>query len=310
MEVLAPREGETYLDCTAGLGGHAAAVAGRVGPSGLILLNDVDPANLGHAEGRLRTEGGPRMPRIVSIRGNFAEAPRRLEEQGLNADMVLADLGFSSNQVQTAERGFSFVRDGPLDMRMDPSLPTTAADLVASLSQFELAALLREFGEERDANRVARTIVEARKTSPIRTTGQLAEIIRGPRVTRPGAIDPATRSFQALRIAVNDELGSLNSLLAAIKSGAGTLSAGGWLQPGARIAVITFHSLEDRAVKRAFRALADAGLATDLTRHPIEAGEEEQAANPRSRSAKLRAIRIASRTGDPQRPSSGDGGAR
>lgn len=295
MTILSPKEGEVYLDCTAGLGGHAAEVAQRVGRSGCVVLNDVDPGNLKEAEARIRAacQGG-NVPRIAIMQGNFADAPRRLAELGLKADLVLADLGFSSNQVQDPARGFSFMREGPLDMRMDPTLAMSAADLVASLSQPELTAILREFGEERDASRIARRIVEARAAGPIQTTGQLAEIVRGPRVSRPGMIDPATRTFQALRIAVNDELGSLNSLLAAVEKGAREASSPdpAWLIPGARVAVITFHSLEDRAVKHAFRGLAERGLAVDLARRPIQAGEPEQAANPRARSAKLRAIRV------------------
>ena len=290
LDLLAPREGETYLDCTAGLGGHAAAIAARLGRQGALALNDADPANLGAAAARVGAQG----PRVVSFPGNFAEAPRRLIESGLRADLVLADLGFSSNQVEDPARGFSFSRDGPLDMRLDPSLPVTAADLVASLPEPELERIIRDYGEDRDASRIARKLVEARRAGPISTTGQLAEIVRHASGRRPDRIDPATRTFQALRIAVNDELGSLDSLLDQVRRGAENVKAGtpSWLNAGARVAIISFHSLEDRAVKRSFAALADARAAAVLTRRPIEADPDEVSRNARSRSARLRAVRI------------------
>jgi 16S rRNA (cytosine1402-N4)-methyltransferase len=290
LSVLAPGAGETCLDCTAGLGGHAAAIAPPLGPRGTLVLNDADPANLVRA--RARVEGAAAGPRVVAMQGNFAEAPRRIHEQGLTANLVLADLGFSSNQVEDAGRGFSFSRDGPLDMRLDPTLPVTAAELVASLPEAELVRIIRDYGEDRDAPRIARKLVEARRAGPISTTGQLAHLIRQAGSRRPhrDSIDPATRTFQALRIAVNDELGSLESLLDWVRRGAG--QAGGWLSPGARIAMISFHSLEDRPIKRVFAGLVNQGLATALTKRPIEADESEVARNPRSRSARLRAIRI------------------
>jgi 16S rRNA (cytosine1402-N4)-methyltransferase len=289
LALLDPRPGEVFLDCTAGLGGHAAAVAPRLGAAGTIVLNDADPANLERARARVEPLG----PRGVAFAGNFADAPRRLAERGLAADLVLADLGFSSNQIEDAARGFSFARDGPLDMRLDPTLPVSAADLVASLPEPELARIIREYGEDRDAPRIARKLVESRRAGPISTTGQLAQIVRhasGRRPTRD-SIDPATRTFQALRIAVNDELGSLESLLDWIRRGA-ERTAGSWLKPGARVAIIAFHSLEDRPVKRAFAGLVSGGVATALTRRPVEADGSEVSRNPRSRSARLRAIRI------------------
>lgn len=294
LECLAPRPGETYVDCTAGLGGHASLVAPIVGSAGRIVLNDVDDANLGKAAAIVRAAApSGKSPEIVTIRGNFAELPRTLAERSITADMVLADLGFSSNQIDDPARGFSFRLDGPLDMRLDPSLRLSAADLVNAAPENELARILRDYGEERHAGLVARKLVRARRESPILTTARLAEVVRSVLTGRSGPtqIDPATRSFQALRIAVNDELGSLQALLAAITRAAG--SPGSWLSSGARVVIISFHSLEDRLVKRAFELLAEQGKAALLTRSPLMADDSEQHSNPRSRSAKLRALRIA-----------------
>jgi 16S rRNA (cytosine1402-N4)-methyltransferase len=263
---------------------------------GVVVVNDMDPANLGLAAESVRSVA-PSI-RVVAIHGNFADAPRAIQELGLRADMVLADLGFASTQVDDAARGLSFSREGPLDMRMDPRLATTAADLVASLPEAELVGILREFGEERQAGRVARAIVAARAHTAIRTTTELADLVRSvvPRERGPGAIDPATRTFQALRIAVNDELGSLSALLSAVRDGARAVAMGRptWLNPGARVAIIAFHSLEDRPVKQAFRDLVSSSSAVDVTGGVETAGEGEVRENPRSRSAKLRAIRLAS----------------
>ena len=178
LGVLSPREGETYVDCTAGLGGHASLVAPLVGASGRIVLNDVDDGNLGKAAEAVRRVGGARCPEIVTIRGNFAELPHALGERGIRADMVLADLGFSSNQVDDPARGLSFRLDGPLDMRLDPGLKLSAADLVNRLPEAELARILRDYGEERHAGLVARKLVQARKETPILTTARLAEVVR------------------------------------------------------------------------------------------------------------------------------------
>jgi 16S rRNA (cytosine1402-N4)-methyltransferase len=294
LAALAPATGETYLDCTAGLGGHAAALGGRVGASGVVVLNDADPGNLAKAEARVKAEANG--VRVVALQGNFADAPRRLREQGLAADMVLADLGFASSQMEDANRGLSFSREGPLDMRFDPGSPVTAAELVGSLPEAELARIIAEYGEDPAARAIARKLVAARGVSPIVTTGQLADVVRSAVGRRPGrdTIDPATRTFQALRIAVNDELGSLGALLAAIERGAADLAAGraSWLKPGARVAIISFHSLEDRPVKRAFAGLVSGGLAAHVTRKPVEADEAEVSENPRSRSAKLRVVRV------------------
>jgi len=295
LELLDPQAGETALDCTAGLGGHAALLAERVGASGRMILNDLDPWHLERAAARVRAAADAA---VETLRGNFAEAPRKLAERGWSADVVLADLGFASSQVEDPERGLSFRLDGPLDMRLDPQGPLTAAELVNTGSEEELAEIIRDFGEERMARRVARKIVASRAERPIETTGRLASIVRSAVHSRPGQsrIDPATRTFQALRIAVNDELGSLTSLLESVRRTASVAATGGgegdWLAPGARIGVISFHSLEDRLVKRAFVDLVERELAEGVTRKPVTASEEEQRRNPRARSAKLRVIRL------------------
>lgn len=288
LDRLAPQPGETYADCTAGLGGHAAAVGAMLVPGGRVVLNEADAGNLEQAAARVAAE----VPgvEVRSICGNFAGLPRRLAAEGARADTVLADLGFASNQMDDPARGFAFSRDGPLDMRLDPSGPTTAADLVATLPEAELVRILRDFGEEKAARPIARKIVAARREGSIATTTQLAEMVRSV-VPRGGRIDPATRTFQALRIAVNDELGSLDALLAAVRRGARTQGEG-WLAAGARVAIVSFHSLEDRMVKRAFGAVVGEGLAETVGHQPTTAGEGEISTNPRSRSAKLRAIRL------------------
>ncbi len=315
VEALSPKPGETYLDCTAGLGGHAERIAeqlahgeggerggrgqegGRGG--GSVILCDLDHGNLARAQARLK----PRFPAInlTTLHGNFADAPRKLSELRLAADMVLADLGFASSQMDDASRGFSFMRDGPLDMRLDPSAPITAAELVNTMSEPELASLIFEYGEDRHARRIAQKLVRERASAPIETTARLAELVvdavppqHGPK----GGIHPATRTFQALRIAVNDELGNLRRLLDAIARGAALAAerngpSHGWLNHDARIGIISFHSLEDRLVKQAFADLVERGLAERLTRKPVEASDAEVQRNPRARSAKLRAVRFA-----------------
>lgn len=324
LSALQPRPGEVFLDCTAGLGGHAAAIAVHLVPGGTVIVNDADPGNVAQATQRVRSAlkdagaGDERSAdgvKVVALHGNFADAPRKLREMGIAVDMVLADLGFASTQMADPARGLSFLRDGPLDMRFDPTLPITAAELIASLPEDELARMIREYGEEPAARRIARKLVEARREGPISTTGQLAQLVRVALGRRPerepgrGGIDPATRTFQALRIAINDELGSLASLLEAVQRGAmgimiGSGEGGGgggaraWLRKGARIAIISFHSLEDRPVKRSFASMVAQGLAMhaegDLMRgaKPVIASEEELARNPRARSAKLRAVRV------------------
>lgn len=290
LAALEPRPGEVYADATAGLGGHAAAVAERLGPTGTVVLNDADPANLARSGERVAAVG----VRVITIRGNFADLPRRLTESGLAVDMLLADLGFASTQVDDPGRGFSFRHDGPLDMRMDTESPVTAAELVNTLPERELTEMIRDFGEEKNARAIASKLVAARAREPIVSTTRLAEIVRSAFGGRDQRIDPATRTFQALRIAVNDELGSLQSLLRSVALGAEAVAAGRatWLRPGARIAIIGFHSLEDRPVKRVFADLVAKGLATVLDRRPVRASEAEVEENVRARSAKLRAVRL------------------
>lgn len=318
LSLLNPQPGDTAVDCTAGRGGHSLLLARAIGPSGTLVVNDMDPANAQAAAQRVRDElPAAQRPTIVELRGNFVDIPRRMREHGLSADAVLADLGFASTQMEDPARGLSFMRDGPLDMRMDPAGPVTAAHLVNRLSEAELTEILRDYGEEPAARKIAAKLVAARESGPIQTTHQLASIVRSamgippakaadpnaPRPPRrPGSprIDPSTRTFQALRIAVNDELGSLESLLESVDRGAVALRAGrgpSWLRPGARVGIIAFHSLEDRLVKRRFADIADRGLGEPLTRRPVEATDGETAQNPRSRSAKLRVIRLASEGG-------------
>jgi len=300
VELLQPQPGQVFVDCTAGLGGHACLIAKIIGPSGTIVLNDMDAGNLARAEESTRLAMNPNDPssaNVVAIRGNFVQLPNELAKKGIAADMVLADLGFASTQVDDPQRGLSFRHSGPLDMRMDQSTPIDAAELVNTLPERELGDMIKHFGEERHARRIASKIVEARGLAPIETTDQLADLIRsaipsrrGPR----GPIHPATRTFQALRIAVNDELGSLESLLRSVKFGAKKVQAGdlGWLNAGARIAIIAFHSLEDRPVKQSFVRMSQDGLVELITRKPVGAGEQEIGVNPRSRSAKLRVCRV------------------
>jgi 16S rRNA (cytosine1402-N4)-methyltransferase len=276
VEWLAPREGSTLVDGTAGAGGHTAALARRVGASGRVIGFDRDPAMLELA--RAATGGLP----VSLVHAPYSAMREGLAGLGIAAgtvDGVVLDLGLSSDQLAWRGRGFSFGSDGPLDMRFDPTsdLPT-AAELLAELSAEELADAIYQFGEERFSRRIARRIVETRDAQPLETTGQLADLVRRciPGKLRHGPIDPATRVFQALRILVNDELGHLDAILAELPE---------LLAPGGRAAIISFHSLEDRRVKWAFRG---DDRWTVLTRKPVTATAEETAVNPRARSAKLR----------------------
>jgi 16S rRNA (cytosine1402-N4)-methyltransferase len=281
--VLAPASGEVVLDATVGLGGHAALLAESIGKTGLLIGLDVDESSLEQARAKLSGVAA----RIELRRANYAELDAVIAELGLGGvDIILADLGVSSTQIADPERGFSFAKDGPLDMRMDRRLSTTAADLVNRLREEELSDLIYRHGQEHFSRRIARRICEGRRNQRITTTGRLAELVCeslgvDPR-SRRSKIHPATRTFQALRIAVNDELGNLESLLA---------KAPRCLRSGGRIGVISFHSLEDRLVKRDFLARRQAGTYEILTKRPIVAEPGERAANPRSRSAKFRAAR-------------------
>jgi 16S rRNA (cytosine1402-N4)-methyltransferase len=275
LELLAVRPGALYVDGTVGLGGHAAAVLRATAPGGRLLGLDRDGETLAAARARLAEFGS----RVRLEQGDLREIPGRLG--GERADAVLLDLGVSSLQLDDPARGFSFQAEGPLDMRMDRSAGTTAADLVNRMREGDLADIIHEHGEEPASRRIARAIARARETRPIETTTELADIVRraAPR-RRPGAIHPATRTFQALRIRVNGELDGLGEAIERIA---------GCLAPGGRMAVIAFHSLEDREAKRAFRALSGSGFRL-LTRKPVRPGEAEVRANPRARSARLRAI--------------------
>jgi 16S rRNA (cytosine1402-N4)-methyltransferase len=292
LHALAPQSGNVVVDCTIGMGGHSAAIADAIGPDGRIIGFDLDPANLSHAEQVLREPGANFTP----MHASFVEAPKRLQEMGLRADIVLADLGFSSSQMDDPARGFSFTTDAPLDMRLNPRAPITAADLLAVASEHEIADIIFRYGEDPYARRIARKLAQSRRDEPIRSTARLARLVTeayGPRA-RSSRMHPATRTFMALRIAVNDEQGALRGLLDHIVHGALEVERGGWLNPGARIAFISFHSLEDRPVKQAFADLVRRELATTLTRKgkPVGPSEDEMKANPRSRSAKLRAVRM------------------
>jgi 16S rRNA (cytosine1402-N4)-methyltransferase len=273
LELLAPAPGHVLVDATVGAGGHTRLLAERVGPTGTVIGLDRDRAMLDLARPRL--DGLP----VVVRHAGFEDLRAVLAELGVPAaDGVLADLGFSSDQLEAPERGLSFQLPGPLDMRLDPERGESAAALLRRLSERDLADLLWAYGEERFSRRIARRLVEARRRAPLETTDQLAELVRRcvPR-SRGHGIDPATRTFQALRIAVNDELGALERLLDALPR---------CLRPGGRAVVISFHSLEDRRVKQAFR---NRERWQQLTRKPVRATEDEVRRNPRARSAKLRA---------------------
>ncbi len=282
-DLLAPRPGARIFDGTVGAGGHAAALAPLVGPEGLYVGVDRDPQILEVARERLAPIAARVPLRLRRARFGDLAAIAREEAPG-GFDAVLLDLGVSSLQLDRPERGFSFAAEGPLDMRMEPDRPDLppAADLVNELPEAELAELIYRHGEERFARRIARAIVEARRRARIETTGDLARIVEAavPRGYERGRIHPATRTFQALRIAVNDELGELGRALAALP---------GVLAPGGRAAVISFHSLEDRLVKNAFRDAARAGRLRILTKKPVRPSEAEVRANRRARPAKLRA---------------------
>ncbi|MFI5087145.1 MAG: 16S rRNA (cytosine(1402)-N(4))-methyltransferase RsmH [Terriglobales bacterium] len=279
IEFLAVKPGGTYIDATVGLGGHSFELARRLGPRGRLIGLDKDPKALAIARERLQPPAGMEnnWPVVELINASFARVAEFVGEN--EADGLLADLGLSSLQLADAARGFSFQAEGALDMRMDPGAPMTAEQAVNQLSERELADLIYEFGEERRSRRIARAIVRSR---PIRTSKQLAEVVAGAAgPMKPGRIHPATQTFQALRIFVNRELDDLRALL---------LSAPGVLRQGGRLVMISFHSLEDRIVKDAFRDGAQAGCYRLLTKKPVTASEEEVERNPRSRSAKLRAV--------------------
>ena len=280
VALLSPRPNTVVVDGTVGGGGHSLAMLPHLMPGGRLIAVDRDAQALAIARGRL-TEFSPA---VQFVHDDFRRLPSILSDAGVGrVDGIVADLGLSSFHVDQPDRGFSFTNDGPLDMRMDRDQTTTAAQLIRRLSERELAHLLDTCGEERYARRIACGIVEARRTQPLDTTSALAQVVRRavPPAARTGRIHPATRTFLALRIAVNDELSSLQALLAALPD---------LLSPGARAVVISFHSLEDRLVKQAFRRGTAEGAFRLLTKKPVRPAEEEILRNPRSRSAKLRAV--------------------
>lgn len=271
---LAPGRGGLYVDCTVGLGGHARVLL-QQGADRLLGI-DRDPAALALASESLQDFGD----RVELVHADYREIADLLDARGVTTvNGILADLGVSSLQLDAEGRGFSFRRDEPLDMRMDTSRGETCAEMLATVDETELANVIYQFGEERNSRRIARALVRARQERPLETTGQVADLVRrASRVKGYWRIDPATRTFQALRIWVNRELDGVDAFLE---------TAAGRLAPGGRFAVITFHSLEDRVVKHTFRRLVAARV---LTKRPIVAGDEEEARNPRARSAKLRVV--------------------
>ena len=290
LNALVPTPGKLMLDGTLGGGGHTRRLLEQ---GANVLALDQDPEALAWATRRLAGDAD----HLVTLRANFASFPGILEEVGLGPvlDGLLLDLGVSSHQLDAPERGFSFMRDGPLDMRMDPAGPVCAADLVNAWPEEELARILYEYGDEKASRRVAKALVRRRAERPFETTSDLAALVATV-IPKRGPASPATRVFQALRIAVNNEMGALESVFE---------SAHLWLKPGGRLAVITFHSLEDRMVKQFFRRHSDAEIDRPewpaprpnpdchyrlITRKGITASPEEISRNPRSRSAKLRVV--------------------
>jgi 16S rRNA (cytosine1402-N4)-methyltransferase len=282
IDFLAVRRGGTYIDATVGLGGHSYEIAKRLDAPGHLIGLDKDPAALQIAGEKLAPQGQGQTeidwPTITLLHRSFAEIAKGV--QAATVDGILADIGVSSLQLDDAARGFSFQADGPLDMRMDPRGERTAEQVVNHLDERQLADVIYEFGEERRSRRIARAICRSR---PIRSTAHLADVISAaarPMNQAERRIHPATRTFQALRIFVNRELDDLQALLEA---------APRILKPGGRVVVISFHSLEDRIVKDAFREGSKEGYFSVLTKKPVTATELESDRNPRARSAKLRA---------------------
>ena len=275
IQYLEPKKNGLYVDATLGLGGHARRILEASGPGGRVAGFEWDEQAAGIAAEQLKEFAG----RVIIVRRSYAELLDGLKTEGIDTiDGLLLDLGVSSLQLDREERGFSFQADAPLDMRMDSRLRESAADLIARLSQDELADIIFNYGEERKARRIAEFIVQAREKKAVTRTGQLAEIIANaiPRKYHPKTKHVATRTFQALRIAVNRELDNLVRILA---------DAPRVLKTGARMCVITFHSLEDRIVKRAFAENPEFAL---VTKRPVLPGPVEVENNPRARSAKLR----------------------
>ncbi|MBM3993041.1 MAG: 16S rRNA (cytosine(1402)-N(4))-methyltransferase RsmH [Planctomycetes bacterium] len=289
LETLDPRPGMIVVDCTVGWAGHGAEILSRIGPSGILIGLDMDAENLPKARERLEPIGHP----FHLHHSNFAGLQQVLATHGLTrVDAILADLGMSSMQVDDPDRGFSYSRDGALDMRMDRSRGQTAAQLLATISKAELIEHLVDLGDEPDADTIASAIVAARKSQPITTTTALAQIILAATKKKTWRLQPtkgkwethpAARLFQTLRILVNRELGNLEHLLRILPA---------TLLPGGRAAIISFHSGEDRRVKAAFRQGFETGVYAAVAEHPMRPTLQERTTNPRSRSAKLRWARI------------------
>ena len=288
--LLEVKPGETVVDATVGLAGHAMLFFEALAREGTLVGLDADPANLAIGRRRLIRaaaveDGSSQSPiRIELVHANFAELETVLSRLGIRSvDVIFADLGMSSTQLDDAERGFSFQRDGPLDMRMDPRIKVTAADLVNRLGERELGDLIYHNSQERASRRIARRICEVRRQKRITTTSALVEVIANALRVNPASrrsrIHPATKTFQALRMAVNEETRCLGALLDA---------APRLLAPDGRIGIVAFHSVEDKAVKLNFRARSSDGIYRIVTKRPVTAEEAERQANPRSRSAKLR----------------------
>jgi len=280
VALLDLKPGKIVVDCTVGMGGHSVAIAPRLLPHGRLIGIDRDAQALEQARTRLMEF----HPQLELLHDNFRNLPAILQRLGFTTVQgLVADLGMSSLHVDDAQRGFSFLKEGPLDMRMDQQQPTTAAMLLRRLSERDLAMLITTYGEERWARRIAKRIVATRRRHPIETTAQLAQLVTAavPSARSSRRIHPATRTFLALRIAVNDELSALDSLLQVLPD---------VLAPEGRAVLVTFHSLEDRLVKHAFRRGMQEGLFRLLTRKPIQPSVQEVAENPRARSAKLRAV--------------------
>jgi 16S rRNA (cytosine1402-N4)-methyltransferase len=278
IEFLAVKRGGTYIDATVGLGGHSYEIAKRLGAPGHLIGLDKDPAALDIAREKLTSEGNQDFPEITLMHGSFADIANGQGPKTI--DGILADIGVSSLQLNNPARGFSFQAEGPLDMRMNPQAERTAEQVVNQMDEVTLANLIYEFGEERRSRRIARAICRSR---PIRTTAELAAVVSAaarPMNQAERRIHPATKTFQALRIFVNDELKDLQELLN---------TAPQILKPGGRLVIISFHSLEDRIVKDALRDGVKQGHYRLLTKKPVTATDEEIDRNPRSRSAKLRA---------------------
>jgi len=287
LQLIQPQPGMTLVDCTLGLGGHSRELLSRITPGGRLIAIDFDQQNIEFT----RTTLSAISPDFHLHHGNFAGLQQVLQQQGIvGADAILADLGVASPQLDDPSRGFSYKFDGPLDMRMDPSRGRPASVLVNTLSEKELRDALIEYGDETDAPHIAHLICERRKTAPITTTHQLMGIICQARDftlerARGAKLHPATRSFQALRILTNREMGNLENLLRVLPS---------CLKPGGIACIISFHSGEDRRVKEAFKLGLLAGMYEDISDDPVRPTESEAAENPRSRSAKLRWVRKSS----------------